>query len=366
MVSAPAASEAEQPDPMEVAGHCNTPPVAARMFAPGTDSARVEAVLLFGDKWLDGTELRYHFFEARESWTGTDEDKDVVRSAFRRWKEAGIGLEFREVADPGEAEVRIGFDHDDGSWSYLGRQVLSRPATALTMNFGWKLAGWSYGFDTALHEIGHTLGLPHEHQNPNAGIVWDEEAVYGYFAGTPNNWPPDRTEHNILHKLTPDLVRGSAWDRDSIMHYAFPAGLIFEPEEYRSSPLTPAPELSDADIDWIRQFYPALEPQLPELHPFESRRLSLAPGEQVDFVVRPENTLDYHFQTFGKADTVLALFEEVEGEDGGGPRFLAGDDDSGTAFNAAFDVKLFKGRTYYLRLRLYWSWASGTTAVMMS
>ena len=45
-----------------------------------------------------------------------------------------------------------------------------------TMNFGWDLTT-SYGHDTALHEIGHTLGFPHEHQNPTAGIVWNEPAV---------------------------------------------------------------------------------------------------------------------------------------------------------------------------------------------
>jgi hypothetical protein len=46
--------------------------------------------------------------------------------------------------------------------------------------------------DTALHGIGHTLGLPHEHQNPNAGIVWDEKTVYTSLGGPPNSWPRRR------------------------------------------------------------------------------------------------------------------------------------------------------------------------------
>jgi len=54
------------------------------------------------------------------------------------------------------------------------------------MNFGEPLVGSPRGFDTALHEIGHTLGLKHEHQNPYAGIVWDEEEVYAYTAKPPN------------------------------------------------------------------------------------------------------------------------------------------------------------------------------------
>lgn len=343
------------------AGHCEVPEVVPRQFPPGTDPARSAAILLFADKWVSGTELRYHFLTTVEGWAGTADDQDVVRTAFDKWKQVGIGLSFLEVDDPAEAEVRIGFDQGDGSWSYVGRQVLGRPMTDRTMNFGWTLAGWDYGFDTALHEIGHTLGLPHEHQNPNAGIVWDEEAVYDFFGGPPNNWDREKTFYNILRKINSDLLRGSDWDRDSIMHYQFPAGLIAVPEEFRSNPLVPEPDLSDDDVEWIKRFYPPAEPQLPVLEPFESRRLTLGTGAQAAFAVRPGTTREYTFQTFGHADTVLTLFEQVDDR----PRFRAGDDDSGTDLNARFTVKLFKGREYVLRLRLYWSWASGETAVMM-
>lgn len=33
--------------------------------------------------------------------------------------------------------------------------------------------------------------------------------------------------------------------------------------------------------------------------------------------------------------------------------------------NARIRVKLYQGRTYVLRIRLYWAWATGETAVMM-
>ena len=54
------------------------------------------------------------------------------------------------------------------------------------------------------------------------------------------------------------------------------------------------------------------------------------------------------------------LFEDVDGE----LRYVAGDDDSGEDRNALVRVKLFRGRTYVVRLRLYSSWESGDTAVM--
>ncbi len=46
-------------------------------------------------------------------------------------------------------------------------------------------------------------------------------------------------------------------------------------------------------------------------------------------------------------------------------RYVTGDDDSGTALNAFFRVRLTKGRKYVLRIRLYYRFSSGDTAVMM-
>ena len=62
---------------------------------------------------------------------------------------------------------------NDGYWSGLGTDVLRRdffPAGQRTMNLGFT-SDMTYLFNTALHEIGHSLGFPHEHQNPNAGAV---------------------------------------------------------------------------------------------------------------------------------------------------------------------------------------------------
>ena len=40
-------------------------------------------------------------------------------------------------------------------------------------------------------------------------------------------------KRNILRKLDPTEVEGSPWDQTSIMHYAFPGGLIKDPETVR-------------------------------------------------------------------------------------------------------------------------------------
>ena len=240
----------------------------------------------------------------------------------------------------------------------MGKDVLGIPANEATMNFGWDLTT-EHGRDTALHEIGHTLGMPHEHQNPFSGIEWDEEAVYDYFTGAPNHWSRQQTFHNVLRTIDPSEVEGSKWDPNSVMEYAFRGGLIRQPAKYADG-LDPAGGLSAADKKWAKQWFPSQRATLPALKPFESKALSLAEGQQVDYAVAVDATRRYHFSTFGFSDTVLALFEEVDGE----LRFVAGDDDSGIGLNAQLEEKLFKGRTYVLRLRLYWSGASGQTAIM--
>ena len=70
------------------------------------------------------------------------------------------------------------------------------------MNFGWDLTPLGRS-TTALHEIGHTLGMPHEHQNPFAGIAWDEETVYATSAGRRTSGPGRRPSTTSCASSTP-------------------------------------------------------------------------------------------------------------------------------------------------------------------
>lgn len=350
-------------EPKADRGRCRLRSRPPRQFAPSVSAGRVRAILGREKMWANGTALRYYFFDNPQDhaqalgadgqtvlipWAGSEHQKAVVRKAFDIWTALGIGLSFTEVTDRADAEVRIGFMAGDGHWSCLGREVLEAGPQERTMNLDGPLHGTD-GLDVALHEIGHTLGMEHEHQNPRAGIVWNVPAVESYYAAYPNFWDTDTTHFNILRKIAADGVFGGAWNPDSIMHYPFAAGLIDKPERYRTG-LTPAPGLSEKDKTWVRLAYPPLKPidSLPALRPLHSLSIPLGAGEQADAVFSPDETGWYGITTFGQTDTVLTLFEETPGH----LQFIAGDDDSGDERNASLSVLLLKDRRYVVRARL--------------
>lgn len=354
--------------------YCNVRPTVPRQFDPGVSADRAGAINVLADKWVNGTELSYYFFDqaadgeqvtladgsmAFVPWAGSEPQKATVRKAFKAWADLGLGLKFTEVASRDQALVRIGFQAGDGSWSYLGRAILDIAADQRTMNFGWNIAN---DIDTAIHEIGHTLGFEHEHQNPFSGIVWDEEKVYAALAKPPNSWSRQKTFFNIIRKLDENRVQGTQWDPDSVMHYPFEAGLIKQPARYLTEPLQPAGGLSARDITYVKQLYPSQGPvaTFPELKLLQSMPLNIVAGQQVDLRLLPTRSRSYEIRTLGQADTVVVLFEDVDGE----LKYRGGDDDSGEDRNAHLKLRMSRGKQYVLRVRLYYADHAGETAVL--
>jgi hypothetical protein len=172
------------------------------------------------------------------------------------WRLRHANIKFKFVAS-GEAEIRIAFMANDGSWSAVGRDALNRayfPAHQPTMNYGWLTETTSddeYS-RVVLHEFGHALGCIHEHQAPRFTRVWNKEAVYRYFSGSPNFWSKEDIDHNVLQKYSPKGMLFTKYDPKSIMLYDFDAALFTD----GLGPTNSNKKLSPTDISFIKSLYP--------------------------------------------------------------------------------------------------------------
>lgn len=343
---------------------CSLKPIPKRAFESKVSFDRQEIMLETEKYWANGTVLKYFFYTDPDKASDIDGEVDLVRKAFDAWKNIGIGINFKETAAINEAHLRIAFMRGKGSWSYIGRDCLGIPTADPTVNFGWNLLTDPRTVGVAIHEIGHAIGLPHEHQNPNAGIVWNEQAVINAFSRPPNSWDVATIRHNILDKYTSGQIEGSDWDPRSIMEYAFDKGLIQSPKPYDVEGIhPPGDHLSDIDIAWTRRFYPALtEADLQELRLGRSEALDLDHGEQCSFKFTPQCTRQYELRTFGECDAVIVVFEQ-KGADGG--EFLIGKDDSGKEENAYVKVRLEKGKTYHINVRMLYRNSDSTPSIML-
>jgi len=187
---------------------------------------------------------------------GCDEDINTVRAAFSTWNDVGMRLQFHEANSIATAHIRISFEQNNSSWSYVGNVIATKQDISFpTMNFGWRLSN-DWGKVTALHEIGHCLGLLHEHQNPKHGITFSIDTVSSYFNQI-YGWDDMTIKSNILDQID-GQVFGDSYDPDSIMNYEFLPGHILQPEIYSKRSITPS-AISTQDKKFVCQLYPPMD-----------------------------------------------------------------------------------------------------------
>lgn len=215
----------------------------APMFTFATGS-HPRAAMQTGKRWANGRTLTVSFL------SGTAKQQALVKPYFNEWsKYANIKFEFIDK----NGELRVAFDQNDGSWSYLGTDALLVPRANPTINFGWltETSPEQEVRRVVLHEVGHALGLEHELQQPGAGVQWDVNRVVAYFVGPPNYWTREDVYHNIINRISPEGVEYTSFDPESIMAYAVP------PAWTKNGVGVPFnTKLSPRDIEFITKMYP--------------------------------------------------------------------------------------------------------------
>jgi len=227
------------------------------------DSKKLQAAFFTKKLWPSGSKIKVGFLSTGDLITrtnmseitkGKDLDplqnqvlslsiQDAIKKIVKERIQPLVNLDISFVDNPTEADVRISFDKDGGSWSLVGTDHLQEK-NAATMNFGW------FDVPTVIHEFGHMIGLIHEHQNPKGQkIMWDDKKVIEW-AKDSQGWSEQTTKQNIINKYDKNSINGSDFDPLSIMLYFFPASLtknnVGTEQNFR---------LSGQDVIWIDKMY---------------------------------------------------------------------------------------------------------------
>jgi len=115
----------------------------------------------------------------------------------------------------------------DGYWSYLGTDILHIPADQPTMclqDFTMSTPESEYK-RVVRHEVGHTLGFPHEHMRQEIVSRLDEAKTIAW-GRSQLGWDVGTVRQQILTPIDPTTIQATpAADVDSIMCYQLPASI---------------------------------------------------------------------------------------------------------------------------------------------
>ena len=200
--------------------------------------------------WDQGQEITIAFLE------GSPSQQDFVKKTVLETWQPLVNLKLSFIDDPTNAIIRVGFDPNLGSWSYIGKQNKNIPNSERTINLGWLDDEEGLNGGVIKHEFGHMLGFAHEHLRSDKEFEWNKEAVYNTFSGPPNNWSRSTIDTNIFDTVNTNQFIGTKYDDKSIMVYIFDCSLFKSAHKSMPCNTGSIQELSPLDKATVSSVYP--------------------------------------------------------------------------------------------------------------
>ncbi len=217
--------------------------------------------------WPTGSILNACFF------LGQRAHRRLVVEAAAEWSAAGnIRFDFGQApgyrdCDPAKpSAIRIGFQPDLASSSRIGTRARDAARSRPTMFIG--VGGIVTRTDddiryAALHELGHALGLPHEHQHPASpcpaefkiAAVCERQDVFAAYTELERQETLAMMRSQVRLRRDADPAALPPYDVGSIMHYRFPPALLKGATSSACHTFA-ARSMSDADTAKIARRYP--------------------------------------------------------------------------------------------------------------
>jgi hypothetical protein len=222
-------------------------PLNAPLTSASTEVMAPQAIAVLTTKYwgAKGVRLKVGFMERISSQLA-----ERILSHFNAWSvEAGANVEF--TLSTNNPEIRISFSRG-GYWSYLGTDVLQIPQAQQTMNLeGFNMSTSEAEFRRVIrHEVGHTLGFPHEHMRADLVARLDANKTIAYFGRT-QGWSAAQVRAQVLTPLSEASLMATPVDQTSIMCYQLPATITVD-----GKPIPGGLDINPSDAAFAAKIYP--------------------------------------------------------------------------------------------------------------